>query len=128
MEMPSNLFRLIAGAVLALLVAGGVTYYLTRPVRIGDILSHPDRYQGRTVSVRGVVTGSYAMMGVAVYRLRDDSGEILVVSDQGAPRDGTQKTVRGEVVQVFKGMGMEVIALFEGTTPRSVSFSLSPAL
>ncbi len=126
--MPSNLFRLIAGAVLALLVAGGVTYYLTRPVRIGDILSHPDRYQGRTVSVRGVVTGSYAMMGVAVYRLRDDSGEILVVSDQGAPRDGTQKTVRGEVVQVFKGMGMEVIALFEGTTPRSVSFSLSPAL
>lgn len=126
--MPSKLFRLIAGVVLALLVAGGVTYYLTRPVRIGDILSHPDRYQGRTVSVRGVVTGSYAMMGVAVYRLRDDSGEILVVSDQGAPRDGTQKTVRGEVVQVFKGMGMEVIALFEGTTPRSVSFSLSPAL
>lgn len=126
--MPSKLFRLIAGAVLALLVAGGVTYYLTRPVRIGDILSHPDRYQGRTVSVRGVVKGSYAMMGVAVYRLRDDSGEILVVSDQGAPRDGTQKTVRGEVVQVFKGMGIEVIALFEGTTPRSVSFSLSPAL
>lgn len=126
--MPSKLFRLIAGVVLALLVAGGVTYYLTRPVRIGDILSHPDRYQGRTVSVRGVVTGSYAMMGVAVYRLRDESGEILVVSDQGAPRDGTQKTVRGEVVQVFKGMGMEVIALFEGTTPRSVSFSLSPAL
>lgn len=126
--MPSKLVRLIAGAVLALLIAGGVTYYLTRPVRIGDILSHPDRYQGRTVSVRGVVTGSYAMMGVAVYRLRDESGEILVVSDQGAPRDGTQKTVRGEVVQVFKGIGIEVIALFEGTTPRSVSFSLSPAL
>ncbi|MCS7309425.1 MAG: hypothetical protein NZ741_04320, partial [Armatimonadetes bacterium] len=113
--MRHNWIRLSVAVVLVLLlVAGGVVYYLRRPVPIRDILSHPDRYSGRIVSVRGVVTDSYGLMGVAGYRLRDETGELWVVSDKGAPPEGTRKTVRGEVVQMFKGLGWNLVVLYEG--------------
>lgn len=106
-------------AITAVLVVSAVgamaIYYLFyRPVPIQDIYSRLDRYHGRTVSVEGAVQESYTVLGVSYYRLDDGTGRIVVITDRGAPPEGTRIRVRGEVRQLLKLEDINLVVLLAG--------------
>jgi len=67
-------------------------------VKIGRILDEPDRYQNRMVRVDGVVDSSFGAVVTGVYRVEDNTGKILVVSNSGVPRKGARVSVKGRVM------------------------------
>jgi hypothetical protein len=70
---------LILGTALILLAGcAGVT-------PIGDLLANPSEYNGKSVKVKGEVTKSIGALVAGIYAVRDNTGELYVVTDKGAP-------------------------------------------
>lgn len=106
----TKLFRVCSIAILAVVVAAGCA---ARGVRIAELKDRPDKYERKTVSVEGVVTGSLGagVLGQIVpfqsYTVDDGSGEIRVLarSSRTVPRTGSRVKVKGQVNElgVFNG-------------------------
>ena len=73
-------------------------------VRIADIKTDPGRFDRKTVSVKGTVTGSYGvpLVPFQLYNVDDGSGEIAVLarSLRAAPVKGARVEVKGKVGDV----------------------------
>ena len=67
------------------------------PNRIDEILANPRGFEGKVVTVRGIVTGGVGVMGAGGYHLRDPDGrlEIFVLTMAGVPPAGTLVTISG---------------------------------
>lgn len=84
-------------AVAALAAAGCAS---TTP--IGELMDDPFRHDGSSVRVEGEVVESVGFLGPGVYRLRDETGTLPVVSREGgAPRSGARVTVKGTFRAAF---------------------------
>jgi hypothetical protein len=70
-------------------------------VTINTVLADPSRFRDRDVTVSGEVADSFSVASRGAYRLRDGSGELWVVSDQGVPRNGAQVEVTGKIREGF---------------------------
>jgi hypothetical protein len=68
---------------------------------IGSVLADPSKYRNREVQISGDVVDSYGVLGRGVYRVRDDTGELWVMSGEGVPRTGARVKVRGTVRDAF---------------------------
>jgi hypothetical protein len=79
---------------------------------IDRVLADPSRYRDREVQVAGEVLDSYALLGRGVYRVRDRSGQLWVLSDRGVPRTGAHVKVKGTVREPFNlgGLGANLPA------------------
>ena len=97
-----KLFRVCSVVILTAVVAGCAA----RGVRIAELRDRPDKYDHKTVSVEGVVTGSIGggVLGfispVQGYKVDDGSGEITVISTRSnkvVPRTGARVRVKGKV-------------------------------
>ena len=96
MERTKPSRRRACGWGLLALLAGTVACTLATP--IGNILSKPADYMGKDVTVAGEVTGSFKLPLVpAVYTIRDETGEIPVVSDGQLPSTGARVRIRARV-------------------------------
>jgi hypothetical protein len=71
--------------------------------RIDEILPSSRVFDGKEVTVKGIVTGGVGLMGIGGYHLRDvDSRqEIFVVSASGVPPTGATVTVTGTFRQAL---------------------------
>ncbi len=95
---PSSVRRLLA--TLALSAAIGFTGCDKIPLgadHIGDLLENPTAYQGKTVKVAGVVTNAVQVpfVGTRLYTVRDNTGEIAVVTYGDLPPVGQKVVARG---------------------------------
>ncbi len=74
------------------------------PVKIADIKAHPNRYENKTVTVRGKVTSVTKMpfMTEGFFTLDDGSGEITVTTSGALPAEGQERTVTGKVQTALK--------------------------
>ncbi len=65
--------------------------------RIGTLLKDPAAYDGRTVKVAGEVTDVVKLpfVDTRLYTVRDETGELLVVTYGTLPRVGEKVVVRG---------------------------------
>ena len=79
---------------------------------IDSVLSDPSRYRDRQVQVAGEVVDSYSLLGRGVYRVRDGSGQLWVLSERGVPRDGARVKVKGTIREPFNlgGLGQNLPA------------------
>jgi hypothetical protein len=98
----------IAVVILTVLLAWGCG---ARDVRITEIRDQPTRYATESVSVTGVVTGTWGipLVPFQLYNVDDGSGEITVMSrSTSAPSRGTRVTVTGKVNElgVFGGRSL----------------------
>jgi hypothetical protein len=66
-------------------------------VTINKVLADPTRYRDREVTLSGQVSDSYSLGSRGAYRLRDDSGQLWVISEQGVPRTGAEVKVTGRI-------------------------------
>ncbi len=85
----------LATAVLMLTGCASVT-------PIGELLDNTTKYDGKTVRVQGEVKEGAGGLGVGAYQLKDNTGQITVVSDRGsAPRKGAKVAVKGKFESLF---------------------------
>ncbi len=79
---------------------------------IDRVLADPSRYRDRQVQIAGEVVDSYSLLGRGVYRVRDNSGQLWVLSERGVPRDGARVKVKGTIREPFNlgGLGANLPA------------------
>ena len=67
--------------------------------KIGDIDNHPDRFAGKDVRVGGEVTDvlelPLGITNLAAFRINDGTGQIWVISHNGAPNRGDKVGLKG---------------------------------
>jgi len=90
-------FSLVPLAGLLLLLAGCASV-----TPIGELLDNSTKYNGKTVRIQGEVREGAGGLGVGAYQLKDNTGQITVVSDRGnAPRRGAKVQVKGKFESLF---------------------------
>ena len=90
--------------VVVLAIAGGMWYYFSRvrPTTIDKILSHPAEYQGKSVTIEGEVTNRTAFFVVLrFFKLRDRTGEMMVVTKKSLPEVKSTVRVTGRIDEAF---------------------------
>ena len=95
-----KLFWLVPAALFTLALSGCVTQ-----THVARIVNEPYRFQNREVEIRGMVTGSVNAVVAGGYQVDDGTGRILVLSNGGVPRKGTEVSVRGYVVPTVSAFG-----------------------
>lgn len=83
------------------------------PVKIGDILGNPREYAGKNVTVSGQVTEVFSLIAFKYFMLRDNTGEITVVTSRTLPAVGQKLTVRGTVKEAFAIGNQSLIVIEE---------------
>ena len=96
-------WKALALTVCTLVLAGCGT------TRIGRVLADPMRYQNRSVTIEGRVTGSVGAFVAGGYQVDDGSGKIYVIStNRGVPNKGAQVKVTGNVTPGLNVMGRSI--------------------
>ena len=107
------------GIVIAILIVialgAGVWYYFsqTHPTEIERIFSNPTAYTGKEVAIEGEVTDRTALFGVLkFYKLRDKSGEIIVVTKKSLlPEIRSKIGVKGRIDNAFSLGDQKLVVL-----------------
>lgn len=100
MSMPASRIRSIARASFAaalILLAGcaGVT-------PISELLQNSSKYNGKTVRVKGEVKESAGLLGRGAYQIKDDTGQLTVLSETSSPPpSGSKVGVKGVFEALF---------------------------
>ncbi len=81
--------------------------------KIGDIQKEPGRWDGRTVTIAGKVTGTHNLLVVKYYQVDDGTGEIAVVTNSALPNEGDHVRVKGRVEQAFALGTAHVVVIVE---------------
>lgn len=84
-----------------------------RRVTINDVLSHPRDYDSKMVTISGEVKESMNVMVLKYYVVRDETGQIVVVTERAVPKPGDRVRVTGVVNQAFSIAGRDVVVIKE---------------
>jgi hypothetical protein len=68
---------------------------------IGTVLQNPRDYEGKVVKISGNVTQSMNLLVLKYFTLKDNTGEIYVITDKILPKQGDSATVKGRVEEGF---------------------------
>jgi hypothetical protein len=94
----------LAAALILLAGCAGVT-------PISDLLQNSSKYNGKTVRVKGEVKESAGLLGRGAYQIKDDTGQLTVVSETSAPPpSGSKVTVKG-VFEALLTIGSKSLAV-----------------
>lgn len=99
-----------------LLVVAAGCGYLATPIE--QIRANPDKYMNTEVTVSGEVTDVVKLpLLPAIYRLKDGTGEIFVVSENPIPAEGATVRVTGRI-EAAAALGGRSLGLHLRETPR----------
>jgi hypothetical protein len=95
--------KIIAIVLLMIFAAAGLYIYknYVHVTSIGDILANPRDYDGKALTIEGEVKERLSLFAFNSFSLKDDSGEILVVSTKPMPQVGSKVRVHGKVHEAF---------------------------
>ena len=82
----------IAGAV----ALGGCDYLPFGFTPVKEIVSAPAQFEGKEVKLKGKVKSTVKLLGVQIYKLQDETGEITV-STNALPPENSEVVVKGIV-------------------------------
>ncbi len=81
---------------------------------IGDILKNPRDHADKKVTVSGTVTEVFSFFVIKYFVIRDETGQIPVVSDKPLPKPGSTLKVTGTVKEAFSLGDQQLLVLVEG--------------
>ena len=96
--------KVIIAIVIIIVIGGGVWYYFSRTHHptIEKILSNPKAYEGKVVTIEGEVTDRTSFFVVIkFYKVKDNTGEIIVVTKRALPEVRSKVGVKGKIDEVF---------------------------
>ena len=105
---PRTVRRLVPLASTLLLLAGCASV-----TPIGNLLSNPAKYNGKTVKVEGEVTQSVGAIVAGGYEIKDNTGQLTVVSEGASPPpEGVKIGVKG-IFQSLLTLGTKTLAVLK---------------
>jgi len=112
--------RQLAWPVLLAVLGSCITVGCTGlfPTKIKDILQNPRKFDGKAVTIAGEVKEGANLVFVKYFVVRDDTGEIIVVTDRAVPRPGEKVWVTGRVNQAFAIGDKSVVVIIEEAPKR----------
>lgn len=116
---------IVAVILIAIIVIAGYWYYKTNIqgiTPIGNILKNPERYEGKSLNLKGKVTERVSFMNIKYFKLKDRSGEIIVMTENELPSVDSKMTVRGIINNNFFMGGERMLVFMEkkGRTPEKL--------
>jgi len=90
----------VSGIIMGI-CAGWLVASCSGPVAIGKIVEEPSKYDGKTVTIEGEVSGTQSLLLVKFYSLQDETGKITIVTEESMPKDGATKRVKGKVIEAL---------------------------
>jgi len=81
--------------------------------KIGDITNNPRHYADKEVTVSGEVTEAFSLVVVKYFTLKDNTGEITIVTDRPLPKAGEHLTVKGVVKEAFSIGSQSMLVIVE---------------
>ena len=102
--------------IVLILIGIGAWYYFSRVhvSQIESILSNPKAYEGKVVTIEGEVTDRTSFFGaIKFYKVRDKTGEIIVVTKSNLPELKSILRVKGKIDQAFPIGDLKLVALLE---------------
>ena len=78
---------------------GGCSRLNTTPIK--SLLEDPRAYEGKVVTIEGRVTDHQSLIVVKYFKVKDRTGEIVVLTDRLLPNIGQTARVRGKIDQTF---------------------------
>lgn len=100
-------------AILGLLIIAMSSCSTLFPTRINRILTNPRNYADKRVTISGTVTDTFSFVVVKYFTVRDDTGEMTVVSQRPLPEKGSTVKVTGTVQEAFSLGDQQLIVLIE---------------
>ncbi|MBN1663575.1 MAG: hypothetical protein JW943_08245 [Deltaproteobacteria bacterium] len=97
------------------ILAGGYWFYTTRisHTAIGDILKNPRNYEGTSVTIEGQVIDPISLLIVKYYKVKDNTGEIIVTTRRLLPTAGEKIRVKGTIDSAFSIGPEQLLVLIE---------------
>lgn len=104
---------IIVIAVLAVLGGGGYFYFAKIDhAPIAKILKNPRDYEGKQLTIAGVVTDKTSLIVVKYFKVKDETGEIMVITKRSLPEVGNKVRVKGIIQEAFS-LGSEQLLVFQ---------------
>jgi hypothetical protein len=97
--------------IFSVLLFGGCDSLFSTP--IGRILENPRDYADKTVTVSGEVREAFGLLFIKHFILKDDTGEIVVITDKPLPRTGAKMKVKGTVKEAFALGNRSLVVIVE---------------
>jgi hypothetical protein len=82
---------------LAAVTLSGCDYLPFGYTPIREITAAPGQFEGREVRLKGKATGTLKLFGLKAYNLRDETGEIAVVTPGDLPAENSEVVIKGIV-------------------------------
>jgi hypothetical protein len=116
-QVGRNMLKKIIIAISIVIVIGavaGVWYYFSQvhPTSIQKIVNNPSVYTGKELAVEGEITDRTSFFGVLkFYKLKDKSGEIIVITKKSLPEVRSSAIVKGRIDDAF-ALGDQKLVVF----------------
>ena len=85
----------------------------SRSVPIGKLQDDPRAYADRVVTIKGQVKESFSLVLMKYFVVKDDTGEIYVVTEKMLPKTGATVIIKGTVQETFSIGNSQHIVLME---------------
>jgi len=111
------MFKKVIGILLlVIIIAAGFWYYKTNIegiTFIGKIIKDPKTYEGKMLTIKGTVTERIQFMVMKYFKLKDRTGEIMVITEEQLPSVGDKISVTGIVHDAFSLGGEQMLVFME---------------
>ena len=114
-DMKKIMSTVMVAVFIIVILAGGLWLYSTKiqHTAIGDILKNPRNYEGQLLTVEGKVTDVISLFIVKYYKIKDDTGEIVVTTKRFLPTIGEKIRVKGTIDSAFSIGPEQLFVLIE---------------
>ncbi|MEO0183038.1 MAG: hypothetical protein ABIL40_06150 [candidate division WOR-3 bacterium] len=115
--MKNRITFFACGIIIVLLVGFAVWYFAnnTASTPIGRIVEKPGDYENKIIIIKGEVTNRMSLLALKYYTVKDNTGEIKVITKRALPSVGAKVTVKGKIKTAFEiGSLQEIVFMEEG--------------
>ena len=111
------MFKKVIGIILVVIIIAAGFWYYKKNIEgitfISKVLNNPNAYEGQMITIKGTVTERVSFMSVKYFRLKDRTGEIMVITVESLPSVGDKIAVQGMVHNAFSLGGEKILVFIE---------------
>ena len=105
--------KIIFNSAIGIIVLGLLACASFFPTPIAKLLQDPRGYEGKEVLVSGTVVDVISILVLKYFVVRDDTGEITVITQRPMPHKGDKVKVYGRIEEAFSLGDQQMIVLIE---------------
>jgi hypothetical protein len=105
--------KIVVALFLCSIIGGSTWFYYTHiySIPIKKLVDNPRDYEGKSLVISGKVVDRLSLLFLKYFKLKDKSGEIIVITPRMLPALGSTVRVKGKVVEAF-AIGTEQLLVF----------------